>query len=187
MMERNYYCLRQNDGENMDQESMYKFIIKTRIVICPWGLTGRCKDNVRNGDYNETFVLSPEKQSKSQDRKFVKEIKIGDIVLIPFLKTNRCILGEISSDVIYDMNTDYSIHYGRGKELVEYHSDELEKCQPIGRFIKIIHPNYEINNKRHLGRLSLCKSKHVEKIIDTVFIVAAFLLIELAYKTGYTQ
>lgn len=90
-------------------------------------------------------------------------MNIGDIVLIPFLKTNRCIVGKISSDVIYDMNTNYSILYSsKGKKLVTYHSDELEQCNPIGRFIEIIDPNYIIQDKRCLGRLTLCKPKYVE-------------------------
>ena len=43
MNQLNYWCLRQNDGENMDQSSMYNFIIDTGIVFCPWGLSGICK------------------------------------------------------------------------------------------------------------------------------------------------
>lgn len=161
--QRKYWCLRQNDGENMDQSSMYNFIIDTGIVFCPWGLSGICKKNVADKLYNETINLSPEKVSKSQDRKFVEEMNIGDIVLIPFLKSNRCIVGRISSNVIYDMDTNYSIVYSsKGKKLVKYNSDELEQCKPIGRFIEIIDSNYMMRDKRCLGRLSLCKPKYVE-------------------------
>ena len=163
MTQRTYWCLRQNDGENMDQLSMYNFIIDTSIVFCPWGLSGICKKNVCKKLYNESLDLSPEKVSKSQDRKFIDDVNIGDIVLIPFLKTNRCIVGKISSNVIYDMNTNYSILYSsKGKKLVTYHSDELEQCNPIGRFIEIIDPNYIIQDKRCLGRLTLCKPKYVQ-------------------------
>jgi hypothetical protein len=162
-IQRNYWCLRQNDGENMDQTSMYDFIIDTGVVFCPWGLSGICKQNVTEQLYNETFDLSPEKLSKSQDRKFVTDMNIGDIVLIPFLQTNRCIVGRISSNVIYDVDTNYSILYSSsGKKLIKYYSDELEQCKPIGRFIEIIDPNYIIQDKRCLGRLSLCKPKYVQ-------------------------
>ena len=160
-----YWCLRQNDAENMDQNSMYDFIIDTNIIICPWGLSGICKQNILNGLYNETRNLSPEKVSKSQDRKFIEEININDIILIPFLNTKRCIIAKIISEPAYDMDTDYSlIRSSLGKKLVKCSTDELEKCQPIGRFIQILDPNFIIKDKRCLGRSSLCKSRFVQNL-----------------------
>jgi predicted Mrr-cat superfamily restriction endonuclease len=162
-MLRNYWCLRQNDGENMDQNSMYNFIIETSIVVCPWGFSGICKKNISEKLYNETSDLSPEKVSKSQDRKFIEEINIDDIIIIPFLNTNRCIIGKITSETIYDINTNYSIvRSSSGKKLVKYSTDELEKCEPIGRFIEILDSNYIIKDKRCLGRQSLCKTKFIK-------------------------
>lgn len=161
--QQNYWCLRQNDGENMNQDSMYDFIIDAGIVFCPWGLSGICKQNVSERLYNETLDLSSEKVSKSQDRKFVDEMNVGDIVLIPFSKTNRCIVGKITSATIYNMDTNYSIiRTSKGKKLVKYKSEELEQCRPVGRFIEIVSSNYIVEDKRCLGRLSLCKPKYVE-------------------------
>ena len=160
----NYWCLRQNDGENMDQSSMYDFIIDTHVVFCPWGFSGICKENVINKIYNETIDLSPEKVSKSQDRKFIEDICIDDVILIPFLKTNRCIVGRIVSEPIYDIDTNYSIIRSiKGKKLVKNYSENLEQCRPVGRFIEIINSNYIVEDKRHLIRQTLSKSKYVEE------------------------
>jgi hypothetical protein len=61
------------------------------------------------------------------------------------------------------MDTNYSIiRTSKGKKLVKYKSEELEQCRPVGRFIEIMSSNYIVEDKRCLGRLSLCKPKYVE-------------------------
>ena len=163
MNRRNYWCLRQNDAENTDQDSMYDFIIDTNIVFCPWGLSGICKKNIHEKLYNETINLSREKVSKSQDRTFVENVNIGDIIIIPFKNTNSCIIGKISSETIYDIDTNYSIVYSpKGKKIIKCSTNEFEKCRPIGRYIEILNSNYVIEDKRCLGRSTLCKSKFLE-------------------------
>jgi hypothetical protein len=76
-----FWSIRQNPYANTDQHQMRNLIISQNIITCPFGHMNNERNNVINEIYNEQHK---EWKSKSQDRKFIENINIGDIILITF-------------------------------------------------------------------------------------------------------
>ena len=153
-----FWCLRQNPYANTNQIQMRDFIISQNIITCPFGHLSRERNNVIDGNYNEEI-------SNSQDRKFIENINIGDIIIIPFTGIKECILARITSEPIYSVNT--NLFTIRLNNMIQISNNYGTPFRPVGRRIEIINPNVIFNNKRILPRMSL---SHVNPNIISNFI-----------------
>jgi hypothetical protein len=135
-MSANLWILRQNYAEITNQKDMRELIINQKFVTCPWGGWGEPKQNVMNHKYNEKF---PEKSSRGQDRKFVEDMEIGDIVLIPFAKRRECIIVRICSNVEYEIET--GLFWNQQGNQIKIGS-EGQPFKPVGRRIEILNEKF---------------------------------------------
>lgn len=128
-----HWVLRQNYGEKTYQPDMKNFIKSENFITCPWGGWGEHRQTIIDGKFN---ILA-----NNQDRKFIKDMKIGDIVLIPFSKhngnDNGMFLAEITSDVVYDLENEFKYDIKGKTTRIQKSSGEI--FRPIGRHIKIVH------------------------------------------------
>lgn len=150
MKRRGIWCIRQNPRANTDQKQMRRFIISQKIVTCPFGHVGPERDNVINGVYNEEGC---DWKSQSQDRKFIEDMKIGDIILITFAGLKDCILARIVSDPIYGVDTGLFTSMRDGK--IQLTTEGDTPFTPVGRKIQIIRNDVRFKDKRILPRVSL--------------------------------
>jgi len=141
-----FWSIRQNPYANTNQAQMRELIISQNIVTCPFGHLNEARNNVINGVYNE-------EQSNSQDRKFIENINIGDIIVIPFAGLKKCILARIVSDPIYGVDTGLFTCIYDGKIQVTNEGDK--PFSPVGRKIEIIRSDVRFDDKRVLPRVSL--------------------------------
>ena len=134
---RQYWIIRQNYGEKTCQLDMKNFIRSEKFITCPWGGWGEHRQNVIDGRFNIS--------ANDQDRKFVEDIKIGDIVLIPFAKNNGknngMFLAEIISDVVNDFESEFKYDLKGTKTRIQKNSGQI--FRPVGRRIKIIREYHE--------------------------------------------
>jgi hypothetical protein len=72
-----------------------------QVVTCPFGHFSEFTQNVISREYNTKHTIWP---SRNQDKRFIDEIKIDDIILISF-KKEKCILAKIISVSIENFNT----------------------------------------------------------------------------------
>ena len=141
-----FWCLRQNPYANTNQAQMRKFIISQKIVTCPFGHLSNERNNVIDGNYNEEI-------SNSQDRKFIENINIGDIIIIPFAGIKECILARVTSEPIYGVNTNmFTIKLNN---MIQLNNNNGIPFRPVGRKIEIINMNLTFEDKRILPRTSL--------------------------------
>ena len=150
MYRQQFWSLRQNPYANTNQRQMRKLIISQNIVTCPFGHLNVFRNNVINGVYNEEH---PEWKSAAQDRKFIENMNIGDIILIPFTGLRKCILARIVSEPIYGVTTGLFTSMRDGK--IQVTNDGDIPFRPVGRKIQIIRNNVRFNDKRVLPRVTL--------------------------------
>ena len=148
MYHQQFWAIRQNPFANTNQRQMRELIISKNIVTCPFGHLDEARNNVINGVYNE-------EHSHSQDRKFIENINIGDIILIPFAGLKECILARIVSEPIYGIDTGLfsSMLYGK----LQLTNEGIISFRPVGRKIHIIRDDVIFNDKRVLPRVSLAR------------------------------
>ena len=163
----NFWVLRQNYGEITNQSDMKNLIMEQKIVTCPWGGWGLARQNVIDAIYNEHVIDMSKRASSGQDRKFVEDIQIGDIVLIPFSGKKECIVARITSDVEYAIDT--------GLFWKENHAGKVKisstvvglPFRPVGRRIEIIDDKFipKIRpNRRTLSKMKTMKNELVVKL-----------------------
>jgi hypothetical protein len=156
----NYWILRQNYGSKTNQEQMRNLIISKKMVTCPWGGWGIERENVIKRQYNNAPPNRPGARSSiNQDKKFVEEMKIGDIVLIPFTKIKKgCIIARISSNVENSIDTGLFKTETERCILFSEEGSPLFKFEPVGRYIEIINveflPETRIYNIQTLSKMS---------------------------------
>ncbi len=151
MYRQKFWTLRQNPRAITNQQQMREFVISQNIVTCPFGHLNNERNNVLDGVYNEDH---PEWKSQSQDRKFIENMNIGDIIVIPFTGIPGCIIARIVSDPIYCVDTGLFTSMLNGKIQVSTEGDT--PFRPVGRKIQIIHYDFVVENKYKLGRHALC-------------------------------
>ena len=139
-LQNNFWVLRQNYGEKTDQSQMKNLILNQKFVTCPWGGWGLERQNVIDGLYNKQIVRSGGRSSSNQDKKFVEDMKIGDIVLIPFAKKRGCIIARITSDVEYSIDTGLFWTENKDKTTIDEQGDL--PFRPVGRRIEIIRDDF---------------------------------------------
>ena len=151
-MNQQYWSLRQNPYVNTNQAQMREIILSQHFVSCPFGhITEECKNNIQTGLYNA--------EAKSQDKKFIENMNVGDIVLIPFAGIKECILARIVSEPIYSVETglfaNKDVHDGKITFSTRPESEEATGFRPIGRQIEIINSSVIFKDKRVIPRTSL--------------------------------
>ncbi len=152
-----YWSIRQNPRGNMDQVQMRDFVISQNLITCPFGHLSEERTAVIDAVYNENAKW----KSKSQDRKFIEDMKIGDIIVIPFKGITPCLLAVIESDPIYAADTGYYYNTSHGDKI--HLSQEREiggvgggtPFRPVVRKIRII-GEITFLDKRVLTMSSLC-------------------------------
>jgi hypothetical protein len=147
-----YWSIRQNPYARTNQQQMRDLIISQNVVTCPFGHIGMERNNVLDGLYNEDHPIW---KSQSQDRKFIENMNIGDIILIPFAGLPYCILAEIKSDIKYLVNTGLFTRESDTGEIQVSNDNRGTPFRPIGRDIQIIKDNVILIDKRVLPRSSL--------------------------------
>ncbi len=148
-----FWVLRQNYSEMTNQVDMKKLIKTQKFVTCPWGGWGVHRQNVIDGIYNETVCDGSKRSSNGQDRKFVEEMNIGDIVLIPFAKGNGCLVARITSDVDYAIDT--GLHWNKEGSQINIGDNNGLPFRPVGRRIEIIREDF--THDKSLGQWTLSK------------------------------
>ena len=131
---------------------MREIILSQHFVSCPFGhITEECKNNIQTRLYNA--------EAKSQDKKFIEKMNVGDIVLIPFAGIKECILARIISEPIYSVETglfaNKDVHDGKITFSTRPESEEATEFRPIGRQIEIINSSVIFKDKRVIPRTSL--------------------------------
>ena len=159
-----FWVLRQNYGEITNQRDMCALVKEQQFVTCPWGGWGLPRQNVIDGIYNECASDESRRSSLGQDRRFVEEMEVGDIVLIPFTKQRECIVARIVSGVEYAAESGLNWKQDEDKIRVGVFSEGLP-FRPVARRIEIINDRF-ICDKRKLGVLTLSRlnSSIVEQI-----------------------
>ena len=158
----NFWVLRQNYGEITNQTDMKNMIRSQEIVTCPWGGWGIPRQNVVDGIYNENKADISRRPSGGQDRKFVEEMCVGDIVLIPFKGKKECILARIASDVEYAINT--GLYWKECEDDSKIRICDIAEGTPfipVGRHIEIL--DYKYIPKSATNRNTLSKMKKMKK------------------------
>jgi hypothetical protein len=150
MFRQQFWSIRQNPYANTNQKQIRELIISQNIVTCPFGHLNEGRNNVINGVYNE-------EQSNSQDRKFIENINIGDIILIPFKGLKECIYARIVSEPIYGIDTGLFTSMRDGKIQVTTNGDT--PFRPVGRKIQIIRKDLIFKDKRRV--LSIRTLSHI--------------------------
>ena len=139
-----YWCLRQNPYANTDQNKMKEIIIDNNIITCPFGHVNEYEDNVKKGNF-KLNLIHPLWSSRKQDQRFIEELQINDIIVIPFKNMKECLLVKVISEPLYDdLNLNISI------------DDNISKFNPVYRKVKIINDKLIFKDKRVLPRQSLC-------------------------------
>jgi hypothetical protein len=140
-MNNQLWSLRQNPYANTDQTQMRKAILENNFVSCPFGHISVCRNNLLDGRYNT--------EANKQDVQFIEDMKIGDIVLIPFKGQKACILAKIVSDPVYCIETGLYTSQKAGEQIKISHSDAGgEPFRPVGRRIEILNSNVVFTDKR---------------------------------------
>jgi len=149
-----FWVLRQNYAEKTNQVQMKNLILEQKFITCPWGGWGQERENVINEIYNCVPCREGGRSSSNQDVKFVEEMNIGDIVVIPFAKETECIVARVTSNVEYAINT--GLYYS-GVNDTQIQITEEGDCpfRPVGRRIEIIRSDYR--PVRRFGQLTLSK------------------------------
>lgn len=141
------WASKQNPFSKTNQHQMLNLILALGVLTCPFGHIGQCRDNVVNGVYNI--------EAKGQDIKFVKDMKIGDNVVIPFKGSKDCILARIVSDPYV---VDTGLYTTKSRNEIQITNRGDTPFRPVGRKIRIIKTNVRfLPDNRVLGRLSLSR------------------------------
>lgn len=151
-----FWILRQNYSEKTNQKNMRDFILSTRFITCPWGGWGDSRTNVINGVFNEEPVGDSKRTSRGQDRKFVQEMKIGDIILIPFTGQDTCVLARVTGDVEYGIES--GMFWRKSNDKIKIDVAGGEPFRPVGRRIEILNANLP-RPSPHLGQQTLMKMR----------------------------
>ena len=146
MYQQQFWAIRQNPSANTNQRQIRELIISQNIVTCPFGHMNDVRNNVISGLYNET-------NSHFQDRKFIENMNIGDIILIPFAGLKECILARIVSKPIYGIDTGLFTSMRDG--IIQVTDKGDTPFRPVGRKIQIIRKDVVFADKRVLPRASL--------------------------------
>ena len=161
----NYWVLRQNYAEKTDQGQMKQLILDQKFVTCPWGGWGIPRQNVIDGLYNsdKQHIKPGGRSSKGQDKRFIEEMNVGDIIVIPFAKKRGCVVARITSNVEYSIDT--GLFWTETEQHIKLSEDGATPFRPVGRRVEIIDENF-IPTVTVTNRMSI--SKMSQGVIDSL-------------------
>jgi hypothetical protein len=162
----NFWVLRQNYGEKTNQEQMKELILRQKFVACPWGGWGPERQNVIDGIYNKQVVRPGGRTSNNQDKRFVEEMKIGDIILIPFAKKRGCIVARITSGVEYSIDT--GLFWTEHENTIAIAEHGTLPFRPVGRRIEIIRDDFLPNGNLNIMTLTKMNATLIENLHNNV-------------------
>lgn len=131
-----FWSIRQNPRGSTDQQQMYNLIISQQIVTCPFGHFSEERNNVLDDIYNES---DHKWASGSQDRRFIEEMYIGDIIVIPLTGMKKYILAKITTNPIYSFDT--KLFYDDTNTKIFLSKNDKIPFRPTVRKIEIINDN----------------------------------------------
>ncbi len=149
------WVLRVNPYERTDQNDMFKYIVKNKVIICPFGHIGEYRMNVLRRVYN---VNHPVLGSSGQDKRFVEEIEIGDTILVMFTSTKKYLIVEVLSsacevDVHYSYTDDGSIIRIQHNDEIDIDSSTIaHPFKPVVRFIAILDSGTFVRDMKRFPR-----------------------------------
>lgn len=158
-----YWCLRQNPYAKTDQNDMYNYITQTNYITAPFGHINEYKDNVVNLTYNNSH---PKWASMGQDKLFMEEMKVGDIVFIPLKQDSRVIVCKITGGTTVDRDSKYKITEVNKQYKLNQTEMDGKVFEPIVRPIKVIKvlmKGTEITDMRCFPMNSLTKLSDTDK------------------------
>ena len=160
--ENNIWVIRQNNGGLTNQRIMKKLNTDDRFVICPWGIFGESRNRIIDGVYNKNHESW---DSGDQDRTFVENINIGDILVIMYNGIKESVIARVTSDVNFAKTTDLKISElpGKNDNKVSYMiSDEGDfPFRPISRDISVINDSVLFEDKGRVGTM-----KTITKVVN---------------------
>jgi len=144
----NYYAIRQNPGKDTNQEDVKDMIEQKKIILCPYGVSGQCRASVIDEEYNMG--------GRGQDKRFVEEMKEGDIAIISFPKSSGfgCIICRVGK-LHYAYDTGLYISRPLPSKETRYGKTGDLPLRPVCREIEILSNNYTPKTK--LPICSLCQ------------------------------
>lgn len=150
-MAQQFWAIRQNPRGNTNQLDVRKMIISHSIVTCPFGHLSPERNNVIDEIYNDN--------AHSQDKKFIENMNIGDIILIMFKGFgDSCIKARIMSDPIYAIDTKlFTLEKNGEIQISHKKKHNAIPFRPVGRKIQIICKNYEFGGYKQPQTLSKIK------------------------------
>jgi hypothetical protein len=136
------WILRQNPCGKTDQSGMMEFIKKERIITCPYGHIPKASDHVDRNDYNNYDEDGA--TSKYQDRRFIEDIKNGDIVVIPFNKGQNpnVLIVKVESDGLPSKNFKDMVVVYKNDRVVKITPPDVRKYSGSQYEIKYFRPVY---------------------------------------------
>ena len=146
---------------------MRNFVISQNLITCPFGHLSEERTAVIDEVDNENAKW----KSKSQDRKFIEDMKIGDIIVIPFKGITPCLLAVIESDPIYAADTGYYYNTSHSDKIHISREREIRggtPFRPVVRKIRIIGEITFSDKRKYLDMSSLSiLFKNADEIINS--------------------
>jgi len=112
-------------SENIPQEYMYEFAMEFKYIQCPWSYYPREREEICGGSY-------PDKAA----RIFMKELKIGDQVILAYRGLKKSIHAEVVSEPEYNLDPD--VYRGKISHHLWKKQINPENYNPIVRKIRVI-------------------------------------------------
>ena len=158
-----YWVLRQNYARITNQTDIEQLIVNQKIITCPWGGWGIPKEKVKSRIYNNDKNYPDEfgRISSNQDKKFVEDMNIGDIVLIPLAKSSKFIIARITSDIIHDIHT--GMYWEKKNGHINIGSSGLP-FEPVVRRIEILHTDFKPDMRTGIQTLTKMNSHIINQI-----------------------
>lgn len=174
------YCCRQNPYAKTDQSVMLEFMREYKIITSPFGHDQWYAQRVDAGEYNEYSTDTISWVSKSQDRKFVDTLQIGDFVATPLAGKRKIIISQVASNsyrrnfqnvfIVWDTsNPGTPIFLGIYYDINRFRDAKytIAVFSPIVRDI-IIHGVFSIPNtislKKHFVQSSFTQIRHPDTV-----------------------
>ena len=130
-----YYAIRQNPCRVTDQDDMMEFILKHKVISCPYGHIGH---------YRENFLMNIQNIDSGGQDEYFRKLNIGDIILVQFKQLREVLIVRVESNCKTKVFSDFFINYESPEAEFpfdisnEEKSEYVEQFSPIYRDISIL-------------------------------------------------
>jgi len=148
------YAIRQNPCRVTDQDDMLEFIVKNKVISCPYGHIGR---------YRENFLRNIQNLDSGGQDEYFRKLNIGDIILVQFKQLREVLIVRVESNCKTKVFPDFFINYESPEAEFPFNiskevkSEYFEEFSPVYRDISILarlqKPNWWVKNS--LSKISL--------------------------------